>query len=150
MVKVKTIMTEKVITVDESMELAQAAKIMLNSHIKDLLITKKDKPLSVITTKDVIKAALGKRKGVKVKDVMSKDFSIVSPEESYFDLIRIMKEKNVKIFPVVENDKLVGIVTDTDIISTTRDFTRMQHIVQDTTLLIFGIATVFFLFLAYT
>ena len=61
-----------------------------------------------------------------------------------------MKEKNMKIFPVVDSDKLVGIVTETDIISTTRDFTRLHHIVQDVILIIFGSATVIFFFLSHT
>ena len=46
----------------------------------------------------------------------------------------------------MENDKLVGLITETDIIETTRDFTRLDQIIQEVILTIFGLATAFFLF----
>ena len=56
-----------------------------------------------------------------------------------------MREKKITRFPVVENGTLVGLVTETDILGATRDFTRMHQVVQDTILMVFGIATAFFL-----
>ena len=150
MIKAKTIMTEKVITIKENATVAEAAKLMINKHVNTLLITKNNEPVSVATISDLIRGIVNKNPNIKVKEVMSKKFLAISLETNYSRLIKKMREEKIKIFPVVENSIIAGIITETDIIEATRDFTRFHRIMQDTILVIFGLATVFFLFLSIT
>lgn len=53
---------------------------------------------------------------MKVKDVMHKGVSWVQPDASLSDIAKIMKTEDIGAVPVGENDKLVGMVTDRDII----------------------------------
>jgi len=81
----------------------------------------------------------------KVKDIISKNYFIVDPTTNYSHLIQKVKHENIKIFPVVEKDKLIGIITETDIVDATRDFTRFHQIMQEVILTVFGLVTAFFL-----
>jgi len=77
---------------------------------------------------------------------MSRQFLVINPNTNYSFLIKKLKEEKIKKFPVVENDKLIGIVTETDVVDATRDFTRFHRIMQDIILTVFGLVTAFFLF----
>lgn len=147
MIKAKTIMTENVITINESATITEAAKLMVNKHVKSLLVTKNNKPIAIVTENSLIKGALNKSPNkVKIKDVMSKKFLIVNANTSYSYIIKKLREEKIKRFPVVENDKLIGIITETDIVDATRDFTRFHQIMQEIILVVFGLVTAFFLF----
>ena len=147
MIKAKTIMTENVITINESATITEAAKLMVNKHVKSLLVTKNNKPIAIVTENSLIKGALDKSPNkVKIKDVMSKKFLIVNANTSYSYIIKKLREEKIKRFPVVENDKLIGIITETDIVDETRDFTRFHQIMQEIILVVFGLVTAFFLF----
>ena len=147
MIKAKTIMTENVITINESATITEAAKLMVNKHVKSLLVAKNNKPIAIVTENSLIKGALNKSPNkVKIKDVMSKEFLIVNTDTSYSYIIKKLREEKIKRFPVVENDKLIGIITETDIVDATRDFTRFHQIMQEIILVVFGLVTAFFLF----
>jgi CBS domain-containing protein len=53
---------------------------------------------------------------MKVKDAMHKGVDWVSPETSVTELAKLMCEQDVGSIPIGENDKLVGMVTDRDIV----------------------------------
>ena len=57
-----------------------------------------------------------------------------------------MEYVHIKRFPVIENEKVLGIITETDIVDATRDFTRFHQIMQEAILAVFGLVTAFFLF----
>lgn len=53
---------------------------------------------------------------LKVSQIMSKDISIVDVSTSVADVAKIMKEQNIGSVPVCKNGKIVGIITDRDIV----------------------------------
>ena len=144
MIKVKNMMTSEVITIPKDANITEAAKLITSKSVSSLVIVEKGKPIAVISESDIVMGVTAGK--AKVRDVMDKDFMIISPLTKYSDITKALKEKKIKRFPVVENDKLVGLVTETDIIEATRDFTRFHQIVQEVILAIFGLATAFFLF----
>lgn len=144
MIKVKSIMTEEVITVSQGSSITDAAKLIVSKSVSSLVVAENNKPVAIISEGDIIKGVVAGK--TKVKDIMSREFTVISPSTRFSDIIKTLKEKKIKRFPVVENEKLVGLVTETDIIEATRDFTRFHQIVQEVILTIFGLATAFFLF----
>lgn len=145
MIRARTIMTENVVAVNETASLKEAAKLMLNKHVSTLMVTKDSKPIAILTENDIVKGFAGKKAG-KVKEVMSKSFLTINPETTYTSIIKKLKEEKIRLFPVAENNKLVGIITETDIVDATRDFTRFHQIMQEVILTVFGLVTAFFLF----
>lgn len=147
MIKAKTIMTENVITINENATIEGAAKLMVKKRVNSLLITKNNYPIAIVTENNLIKSTLNKSpKKVKVKDIMNKDFQTININTYYSYVVKKLRDEKIKRFPVVENNKLVGIITEMDVIGATRDFTRYHQIVQDVILAIFGLVTAFFLF----
>jgi len=51
-----------------------------------------------------------------VRDVMTIEVKMVRPEATIFQIARLMREEDIGAVPVVENDKLVGMITDRDIV----------------------------------
>ena len=147
MIKAKIIMTENVITINENASMLEAAKLMVSKHVDSLLVTKNNMPTAIIVKNDLIKGLINKNPSrIKVKDIMSKNFFITNPKTSYPYLLKKLRKEHIKRFPVVENNKLVGIITETDIVDATRDFTRFHQIMQEVILAVFGLVTAFFLF----
>ena len=62
--------------------------------------------------------ALNSKSRVRCREIMTKQVSTVTPEMSLYDAAKRMKEGDIGVLPVVENDtnKLVGIITDRDIV----------------------------------
>lgn len=144
MIKVRSIMTKEVITISKDSSILEAARQMITKSVSSLVVVEKNKPVAVVSENDIIKGIIAK-KG-KVKDVMSKEFIAISPLIRFSEIVKSLREKRIKRFPVVENGKLIGLITETDVIETTRDFTRFHQIVQEAILAVFGLATAFFLF----
>lgn len=145
MISAKAIMTENVVTIQEDTTVAEAAKLIVSKHLSNLVITKNKIPIAVVTLHDLIEGIINISPRTRVKDVMSGDFLVVDPNANYSDLAKKLKEEKMKVFPVVGNDKLIGIVTETDIIDATRDFTRFHQIMQELILTVFGLVTALFL-----
>ena len=144
MVKIKNIMTRDVITVSGESSIKDAANLMASKSVSGLVVVDKNKTIGVISENDIINGVVSKKKNIR--DVISREFITISPSARFNEVVRHLKEKKIKKFPVVENGKLIGLITETDIIEATRDFTRIHQIVQEVILAIFGLATAFFLF----
>ena len=144
MIKIRSIMTGDVITISKTSSIMEAAQLMSSKSVSSLVVVENNKPIAIVSENDIIKGIIFNKKSVK--DVMSREFMSISPSAKFFEINRHLREGKIKRFPVVENDKLIGLITETDIIQVTRDFTRFHQIMQEVILAIFGFATAFFLF----
>ena len=144
MIRVRSIMTKDVITISKESSIMDAAKLMVSKSVSSLVVVEKDKPIAIISEKDIIKGVVSNKK--KVKDVMSSNFMTISPLAKFSEVSKSLRNSKIRRFAVVENQQLVGLITETDIVEATRDFTRIGQVVQDVILGIFGLATAFFLF----
>ena len=144
MIRAKNMMTKEVIAISQNSSVMEAANLLLSKAVSNLIVVEKSQPIAVISEADITKGILGKK--TKVKEVMDRDFMVISPSAKFSEISRIVREKKIKRFPIVDKGRLAGLITETDIIETTRDFTRFHQMVQDIILTIFGIATAFFLF----
>lgn len=123
MVKVREIMKKYVITVDPDVTMSDAAKIMSNNRIGSVIVMEDDKPVDIITTEDIttlVARGLNPKK-TKIKDFEKKDkkkFITASPDEDVLKVTKMMVKEGIKRVPIVERGKLVGIVSDKEILST--------------------------------
>lgn len=105
----------KVIAIDHEVSVKEAAKIMSNRNIGSLIVLKKNKIAGVMTERDIMKniSSLGK----KITSVMSKNVITIDQGETIDNAALIMTEKRIKRLPVVDKEKLIGIITATDIVA---------------------------------
>jgi len=144
MIKVRSIMTENVITANQNLSIRDAAKLMASKSVSSLVVVDKNKPIAVVSEHDIIKGLISNKRSVR--EVMTNEFMVVSPSTKFSEISNTLRKAKIKRFPVVGNNKLIGLITETDIVEATRDFTRFHQITQEIILAVFGLATAFFLF----
>ena len=127
-ITVKEIMTKDVVAVSPSDRLIHARRQMLDAKVGRVPVIEEDELKGIITSKDLMRAFIDFRKSVPekyqksqikevlVEDVMSSNPSSVSKEMSITEVSKIMIETGFNGLPVVEDGKVIGIVTQTDIL----------------------------------
>ncbi len=116
--KVKQIMRSGVITVGQEDTVSKVAIIMSNSSVGSAIVLKDKKPVGIITREDIVNiVAHGKNPNtVKVKDFKQKRFLVAKPNDDLLSVIKEMNEIGIKRVPVLDKGKLVGILTDKEIL----------------------------------
>jgi CBS domain-containing protein len=115
---IESIMTRDVITINEDRTISDAVKVMEKQDISCLVVTKIDEPIGMITEKDMTRRVIAKDldpKTTTVAEVMSTPLVSVSKGKNLADVTRLFREFGFRRVPIVENGKLQGIVTTTDI-----------------------------------
>ena len=121
--KVKDIMTTDVITTTSDIDVVYAFEKLMEHKISALPVVEDEKLLGIITATDVgHNLILDKYElGTSVAEIMIEPVVTVSPEDTIESAIKIMKEGTsssgiLNQLPVVDDGKLVGIISDGDII----------------------------------
>jgi CBS domain-containing protein len=115
---VKDIMTKSLVTVDSSSTVNEAAKIMEKAKVGSVLIMEKNNPIGIMTDRDfAIKiAAHAYPIHTKVKQVMSSPLVHVSPDDEVWIAADLMYTRKIRRLPVLDEDRLLGIITSTDLV----------------------------------
>ncbi len=113
----KDIMKNQVVTVDTSLTVLEAAKIMDDTGIGCVVITEKNLAVGILTERDYVRrvAARGLPLSTPVKQVMSSPLIVVNPEDNIWEVAELMKQRRIHKVPVVHQNLLVGIITTTDL-----------------------------------
>ena len=117
-IRVRDLMNSSVKTVVESLPLPHAARLMHETHVSSLVVEKADEhdALGMLTRKDIVNAlALPEMSTLLVRDVMTKPAITVNPELSILHCIRLMRMTGVRRVPVVQDGRVVGILSNSDL-----------------------------------
>jgi CBS domain-containing protein len=124
-IPVKKMMIKKPVTAEKTETVLKVAKKMAENRVGSVVIEDNGNPIGIITETDLTKkiVALGKDPAkTKAEDIMSSPIVFVNPEDDYSVAVEKMRKHKVKRLPVIENGKVIGIVTSTDIARTVPDF----------------------------
>jgi CBS domain-containing protein len=119
--KLRKIMVEKVKTARLDDTVQNIAMLMNRYQIGCVIIVDDEKPLGIITERDMIKRVICKAihpENARIIDIMSKPLVTASPDMRAGDAAKIMLEHNIKKLPVVDEGRLMGLVTLTDLVRT--------------------------------
>jgi len=98
----------------------EAIKLMAEKNIGSLLVTSGNKLVGVFTERDYTRkiALQGKSsKDTRVREIISREIVSVTPQHSVEDCMKLMTEKRVRHLPVLEGDKVVGLVSIGDLVN---------------------------------
>ncbi|MBI1934997.1 CBS domain-containing protein [Candidatus Woesearchaeota archaeon] len=117
--KVHDCMTTKPISVSSDLSLQQCAKVMAKNHVGAVVIKDGHRSTGLITEQDIVRKALAK--GInpltkKVKDFMEKKLKTIKPGDDIYNALIIMRDLNIRHLPVVDNGKMIGLLTLKDIL----------------------------------
>jgi CBS domain-containing protein len=116
--KVEDVMVKDVITIDENSTVKEAAEIMNKFEIGCLIAVRRRKAMGIITERDILNRVVTEAKDArktKVKDVMSSPLVVAEPDMELEDAVKLMFQMKIKKLPVVDEKRLVGLVSLTDI-----------------------------------
>jgi CBS domain-containing protein len=116
--KIRDVMVREVITVDENSSVKEAVDIMNEFQIGSLIVLERGKAKGIVTERDFLRRVIAEAKDVmntKVKEIMTTPLVVVEPGTDLEEAVKLMYENRIKKLAVVDANKLVGIVTLTDI-----------------------------------
>ena len=112
--------TEVVISAPEDLVAAANLK-MVRANIGGVPVVKDEKLIGLITHRDILLAG-GEALKLKVEDLMSKDLVVVNKDTHLKDISKIMADTGYQRIPVVEKDRLIGLITQSCIIRAVADY----------------------------
>ena len=115
---VNQVMSKNVLTAEKSTSLQDAAEKMNQLNVGCVIVTEESKPVGIITERDFVTkvAAEGRPLFTEISEVMSSPLITIDPEETIWEASEIMKEKLIHKLPVIENERIVGVITTSDIV----------------------------------
>lgn len=114
---VKHVMNRSVVTAKPNVTIREASEVMYKFRIGSLIVMSDEEILGIVTSTDILKA-ISENKDVdetKIEDIMSRKIITINSEAELEEAVNLMMEKKIKRLPVLENNKLVGILTASDI-----------------------------------
>ena len=122
---ISSVMVKDVITVPQTMQLGEVAKLMLEKGIGSVPVMDGDKMVGIVSKADFVTLAVGIAfDKITVKELMTKDLKSVSPTERLIHARRVMLEAHVGRLPVIEDETLVGMITSKDLMRAFIDFRK--------------------------
>ncbi|HSD04749.1 MAG TPA: CBS domain-containing protein [Nitrosopumilaceae archaeon] len=118
MTHVRDIMIRNVITIEHDKTAKDVALLMAERQVSSLIVIKDETPIGLVTERDLarkISTTDRKSSDVPLSDIMSLKFRWVEPMTPVEDAIQKMINNNIRRLLVLENGKLVGIITETDL-----------------------------------
>ncbi len=127
--KVGRNLSGKLVTVPPEEGIEVAFQLMVSNRIRHLPVVEDDRLVGILSDRDLKSALIHSRKseagrdfffippGVAVSEVMTKDPFSVSPDSDVEEAARLMYRKKIGSLPVVENGRVVGIITESDILA---------------------------------
>lgn len=115
----------KVISVSPDMMVREVLLIMSEKNIGAILVLDNEKLVGIFSERDYARKIVLKDKSSKttpIREVMSSDLVTVKPGTSIDDCMVLMTDRHIRHLPVVENDKLLGVISIGDLV---------KHIIED-------------------
>ena len=129
--QVRDIMQKNVITIEHDKSALDAAKLISEKDISFLVILKDEKPIGVVTERDFVRKIDSEDKqssSVPLSEIMSFKFRWVEPDTDIEDAVQKMVNNNIRRLIVLEDEKLVGVITQTDLAG----FLRSKLLIEGT------------------
>jgi Zn-dependent protease/predicted transcriptional regulator len=115
-VAVSDAMSSPVITVPPDMPVTKVLETMYSTKHLGLPVTQNDHLIGIVALADVQKVNIPDRDALQARDIMTKSPITLSPNAQLIEALRIMSTRDIGRIPIMEEDRLVGIVTRTDIL----------------------------------
>ena len=114
-----------IVSVDSKAKAKDAARLMTEKHIGSLIANRDGLPFGIVTERDLMEKIVAQGADptkVTVSEIMTAPLATVDASASLIDAARKMIEKRVKRLVVTEHDKIIGIISQTDVVQNLSDF----------------------------
>ena len=129
--KVRDIMEKNVITIEQDKSALDAAHLISEKDISFLVVVKDGIPTGVVSERDFVRKVVSNDKQaskIALSEIMSYKFRWVEPSTTIEEAVQKMLNNNIRRLIILENNKLVGVITQTDLAS----FLRSKLLIDGT------------------
>jgi CBS domain-containing protein len=118
MPRVRDKMVSDVVTIEPGTGVVDAAKRMIGEEKGPLPVVEGERPVAIVTDRDIIARVVAEGRdprSMTVHDIASHELVTIGPDEDIGEARRLMDEHELDRILVVEDDRLVGIISEADI-----------------------------------
>ncbi len=111
---IRNVMSKNVLKLPGTATLADAARTMRDSNVGAVIVEDQGKLFGLVTDRDIVVRAIAQDrdpKNTKLSDACSKTLVSLAPDDDTDRAVEVMRERSVRRVPVVENGKVVGILS---------------------------------------
>ncbi|MBM9592094.1 CBS domain-containing protein [Leptospira sp. 201903075] len=127
---VKDILKDKassVLSIEEDRNVLEATQMMVGAKVGSLIVTFQGKLVGIFTERDLMRVVAKDHTNldkIKLKDVMTTQLTVAGPDEDVDDILNNMITKRFRHMPVLDGDKIIGLISIGDAVKT--KLTRTQ------------------------
>ena len=111
---------KKVLSLDPDSSVEDAIRLMHKKKISAVMILEKDRPVGIFTERDVVRSYIAKDgkkfSQIPLRDVMTKKLIVAGENDNLGDIMAIMVKKNIRHLPILDNGKVVNMLSIRDVI----------------------------------
>ena len=115
---VRDVMNKSIISVDKDDAIRMAVKKMIHGGIGAVIVTEKDKPVGILTERDILKFIVNEKMDLdnsKVENIMSAPLISVDSSSSLEEAAGVMLTNNIRRLIIKEKDEYVGIISQREL-----------------------------------
>jgi CBS domain-containing protein len=123
---IKEVMTRDVRACEPNATVADAAKVMSQEDVGPVPIVEDGRLIGIVTDRDIVVRVVAEGRdpnATTVSEIASTKLVTVSPDDDLDEALKLLAERQIRRLPVVEGDRLVGIVAQADIARLGKDKT---------------------------
>lgn len=116
---VRSVMTKLVITTKTDSSVREAAELMRKKNVGSIVVTYEGKPVGIVTERDMVERVVARgldASKVQMKEIMSKSLITTTGKMPIIEAIRMMQKKKIRRLLIMENRRLIGIITQRDLL----------------------------------
>ncbi len=132
--QIRDIMEKNVITIEHDKSSLDAARLINEKDISFLVVVKDGNPIGVVSERDFVRKIVAKDKNaskIPLSEIMSFKYRWVEPTTKIEDAVQKMLNHNIRRLLVIDNEKLAGVITQTDLASYLRSKLLIEGTVKN-------------------
>jgi CBS domain-containing protein len=118
-VPVVEVMSTTPVTISADATVAEASALIRDKHVGSLIVVEESRPTGIVTERDIVtKVAAADRssKSTSVREIMTSPLVAIHPHQEVAEAAKVMAARKIRRLPVIKEGKLVGMLTENDII----------------------------------
>jgi CBS domain-containing protein len=115
---IKEVMTRDVRACEPNATVADAAKVMAQEDVGPVPIVEDGRLVGIVTDRDIVVRVVAEGRdpnATTVREIASTELVTVSPDDDLDEALNLLAQRQVRRLPVVEGDRLIGIVAQADV-----------------------------------
>ncbi|UCH31669.1 MAG: CBS domain-containing protein [Candidatus Bathyarchaeota archaeon] len=116
---VRGVMSKPVVKINIESSVREAAKLMSRKNVGSIVVTHEGRPVGIVTERDMVKRVVAKgleASKARIGEIMSQPLNIIPVDLPIIDAIRKMQKEKIRRLLIMEEKKLLGIVTQRDLL----------------------------------